>query len=262
MNSALNIFIIEDDPKACENLKIAILQAPQFNLLGITNNAYDAYNFILTQKPDVLILDIELHLGGGDGTSLLVKLKSSNLPFKPFILVTTNNLSITVHNILRKHGADFILSKSQEGYSADYVVQFISTMKDSILSTIANSANLPSKTSSSSVTPKSIEVTVHDYLNRVGISPKAKGYDYLTKAIMLFAENPQTNLCNKLATIFGKSAASIERAMQNAISRAWIHTPIETLSAEYSSPISLERGCPTLMDFISYYATKIKDLFS
>lgn len=50
MNSALNIFIIEDDPKACENLKIAILQAPQFNLLGITNNAYDAYNFILTQK--------------------------------------------------------------------------------------------------------------------------------------------------------------------------------------------------------------------
>ena len=46
--------------------------------------------------------------------------------------------------------------------------------------------------------------------------------------------------------------------MQNAINAAWKHTDIDELLTHYTAKIRSSKGSPTVTEFISYYANKIK----
>ena len=47
--------------------------------------------------------------------------------------------------------------------------------------------------------------------------------------------------------------------MQNAINSAWRHTDIEDLLKYYTARIHSDKAVPTTMEFVYYYANKIKD---
>ena len=70
-------------------------------------------------------------------------------------------------------------------------------------------------------------------------------------------EDPSAHLSRSLVKIYQKSEKSIERAMQNAIKRAWDTNDIDTLLRHYTAYIRPDKGFPTLMEFICYYANKI-----
>ena len=61
---------------------------------------------------------------------------------------------------------------------------------------------------------------------------------------------------------YGKTEASVERAMQSAIDRAWKTAYIDDLEKYYTARINSTRGVPTLKEFIYYYAEKIKHEYS
>ena len=46
--------------------------------------------------------------------------------------------------------------------------------------------------------------------------------------------------------------------MQNAINRTWYTSDTEDLLKYYTARIRSDKGVPTLMEFISYYANKIR----
>lgn len=100
---------------------------------------------------------------------------------------------------------------------------------------------------------------IYSPLNSVGISAKLLGYDYLTEAIETYTEGQTSKICAHLAHRHGKSAASIERAMQHAINKAWSSAELETLLANYKAPISSAKGTPTVTEFVAYYAKKLCD---
>ena len=100
--------------------------------------------------------------------------------------------------------------------------------------------------------------TINRELDMVGISHRAVGRDYLCDAIEMICHKRQTYICAEVAKKYKKSDPSVERAMQNAINSAWRKTDIETLEKCYTAPISSEKGVPTLMEFIFYYADKVK----
>ena len=95
-------------------------------------------------------------------------------------------------------------------------------------------------------------------LDLIGISPRAKGRKYLRDAIELTCDKETPNLCMEIAKQYSKTPASVERAMQNAIDRAWSITDPETLEEHYTAYINPRKGVPTLMQFIYYYAEKVK----
>ena len=102
---------------------------------------------------------------------------------------------------------------------------------------------------------------VQHELNLIGISPKVVGYKYLTDAIVLTIQQTDANLYRALGEKYKKSDASIQRAMQNAINRTWRISDPDDLLTYYTARISSEKGCPTIMEFIFYYATKLRNLF-
>lgn len=255
----LSLLLVEDDSIICNEFKKHVEQYDDITLIGVTNNSKKAIDYVKDYLPDVIILDLELHQGSGNGISVLVEIKQLNLDILPYILITTNNSSQITYESARNLGADFILSKHQGDYSTENVLKFINIVKPSILSQRKALTLEKVPVESPAIQSKRIISRINTELNYIGISPKAIGYKYLIDAIYLVIERPVHNLCSIIGNKYGKTEASIERAIQNAINKAWRTTAIEDLLIYYTARINSEKGVPTLTEFIYYYANKIKN---
>ena len=259
MEDKLEILLIEDDPEVCRDFTEQILDTEDMILIGVTNNAYKALDLIKDHLPDAIILDLELHLGAGNGLYVLQELQMLSLPKAPYILVTTNNSSTTTYELARKLGADFIMSKHQEGYSNKGVLEFLRITRPVIVN--AHRRQDPQPTSEETVEQQNrrLRRRISTELDYVGINPKSIGYNYLIDAIIIMMKQPTQNLCTLIAQQYGKSEPSIERAMQNAINRAWKMANINDLLCHYTAKINSAKGSPTITEFICYYANKLRN---
>lgn len=255
----LSILLIEDDKAACDEIKRHIETFDDLNLVGVTDNSEVAVDSVKSLLPEAIILDLELHQGGGNGLVFLSELKQLDLPFHPYILITTNNTSAVTYDFAREAGADFIMSKHQTGYSAKGAVEFLRMLKPAIFSKIDSDSPQHKTTESPEQKLKRIIRQIGVELNYVGISPKHVGYQYLSDAIQLVLDKQRNNLCSIIGKKYGKTEASVERAMQNAIDKAWRISDLEDLIKHYTARISSEKGIPTITEFIYYYANKIKN---
>jgi DNA-binding NarL/FixJ family response regulator len=259
MDRKLSILLVEDDPNACKDIIEYIEELDDTTLIGVTNNSTKAIDYIHDYLPDAVILDLELHQGSGNGLFVLQALQQLLLEVPPYILITTNNSSPVTYETARQMGADFIMSKHQEDYSAKTVVEFLRMMKTIIRSREKSVVSASSAAEPPEMKIKRIQKRIYTELNQIGISPKAIGYQYLTDAIQLLVEKPTNNLCSILGQKYGKTESSVERAMQNAITKAWRSSDIEDLLTYYTAKINSDKGVPTMTEFIYYYASKLKN---
>lgn len=259
MNQTLNILILEDDIITCEKFQKEIDNIEELNFIGKTASSYEALEMIKTYTPDVVIVDLELHYGEGNGLLFLQEAKKLSLPFLPYFLVTTNTSSPTTYEFARQAGADFIMYKQQKDYSEKKILDFIQMMKPIILSS-QKSHNPQTQTTETPLQKqqrlKRMIATELDYLC---INPKYVGYQYLRDAILLLLEGEQEPIKTILAQKYKKTPSSIERGMQNAINRAWSKTDIKVLENYYPSNINLNTGVPTITEFIYCYKEKIEN---
>jgi DNA-binding NarL/FixJ family response regulator len=257
MERKLTILLVEDDKNACQEIINYAETVDDVQIQNTTDNSTEALQMVQSGLPDAVILDLELHLGGGNGLLFLDGLKRLELPFNPYILVTTNNSSIITLEQARRMGADFILAKYESEYSAQYVIEFLRMMKATILSAASSSAGTSNVESEDQRNHRLLQ-RIQRELDLIGISPKAIGYQYLTDAILLTYHDPAPNLCRRLSEKYHKSDVSIERAIQNAINRAWRISDPEDLLTYYTARIRSDKGVPTMMEFVHYYVKKLK----
>ena len=257
-NKILNILIIEDDVAACSELRQYIEKIETLRLIGITGDSEKGIELVKSTLPDVIILDIELNHGTGNGIMFLAMLNALKLSLRPYILITTNNSSQVTYESARDLGADFIMYKHKPDYSAQYVIEFIRMIQHAILSRRPSTTEILSEENCYEKNLPLYTRRVYRELDWVGISPKNIGYRYLADAILLIIRDSSANVYRELAEMYKKSDASVERAMQNAINRAWRHSDIEELLSHYTARIRSEKGVPTTLEFVFYYANKIK----
>ena len=257
MNRNLKILLVEDDQEICKEIIDYINTISDTTLVGVTNNSDKAVEYLSLQSPDAVILDLELNEGTGSGIKFLQDCKYAANTL-PYILVTTNNSSRITYDIVRKLGADYIMSKHQNDYTAATPVDFLRSLSDILISRNIQSSITPSKEDEEQKRLR-IKRKIAYELDKIGISQKAVGYNYLIDAIFIISNESKPNVCNEVANIYSKSESSVERAMQNAINRAWKTSDIEDLLVNYTAKIRSEKGVPTLTEFIYFYANKIKN---
>lgn len=255
----LKICLIEDDPIICEATKKYITSSNDFCLVSITDNSEQAFKDIIHYNPDAIILDLELNETGAGGLRVLHTIKEQNLHPIPFIVVVTNNLSDTIRANAHNNGADFFLSKSATDYSPEKVIDFLKEMKSSIQAKRSLPSSISATTESLQQQQQRITRNIIDELNKIGINPKSKGYQYLIDAIHLVIQEPQTRLCATIGKKYKKTEGSIERAMQRAIDRAWLTNDVDDLLKHFTAKINSERDVPTVTEFVYYYATMIRN---
>lgn len=128
----LTVLLIEDDKFACEEIHDYIDQFDDICLVNITDDANEALDMVKYYVPDVIILDLELHEGGGNGLLFLSKIHDIALDKLPYILITTQNTSNVTLDAARQLGADFILTKYEKDYSFQKPVELLRLMKNAI----------------------------------------------------------------------------------------------------------------------------------
>lgn len=256
----LTILLIEDDKAACNELRKYIDDnCGDVRLAGITNNVTEALEQVKAFLPDAIILDLELHHGSGNGLQFLIEYAKLELPHRSYILVTTNNSSQITHETARSLGADFIMSKHEDDYSAKGVIDFLLMIYPMLLSMRKNTDSDLLSMESPSVKKNRLTQIISRELNLIGISHKHIGYQYLLEAIILTYEQPGANYSTVLGQKYHRTETTIDRAMQYAISRAWKTTPIDDLQTYYTAKTHSCRGVPTLSEFIFYYVDLIRE---
>jgi len=257
MDKPLAILLIEDDPQECQEIIRQIESADNVRLVGVTNNIVKALEYVTDVQPDAVILDLELHNGYGNGLSFLERLREMKPALPVYVLVTTNNISSVTHEGARKMGADFIMLKSQEDYSAKTVIEFLSSLKSIIQS---NRKTLGKNAPEESPRQKQQRITkrIITELDRIGIPPNAVGRKYLIDGIEFIIKGQNEKILMAISERYEKTEASVQRAMQNVIERAWKTSHIDDLEKYYTARINSDKGVPTIMEFIYHYAEKIK----
>jgi len=267
MKQTLSVLLVDDDLTTCDRIEKIAESYDNIQLIASVNNAEDAVVCIKEQKPDAMILDLELHHGKGSGFEVLKKIKTLGLN-SPFILITTYNTSSTTYEIARRLGADFIMYKKQADYSDETPINFLRMLSGEILlcekmpkKVIDNKQNVHmNHYNEEEYSENEIDDLINEELINIGINPKVLGFNYLKEAIKITISNPTHNISAYIGKKFNKSSGSVERAMQNAIERAWNLTDIDELSKNYTAKINSSKGVPTILEFIYFYANKIKQI--
>lgn len=258
-NHILSILLVEDDKAACDEIENYVDTCDNVRLVGITKSSDEALDLVRHHLPDAVILDLELHNGSGNGLLFLLGLSQMNLTHRPYILITTNNSSEITYESARKFGADFIMAKHESTYSGQYAVEFLRMIQATLVTNQQTQASFSAHNETPDVRMRKLTDRVYRELDLVGISRKNIGYQYLADAILITLEKPEANLASIIAKKYHKSDASVERAMQNAINRAWRTFPVEDLEAHYTAKTHSCRGVPTIMEFVFYYAGILKN---
>ena len=257
MKNKLKLILIEDDPIACQEMQDYFDTCEDMTLLETTNDANIGLKLVCAYLPNVILLDLELHYGGGNGFIFLDQLKKLQLTHTPYIIVTTQNMSQVTLDQARALGADLIITKYDTDYSPEYVANTLRLLYPGILHKNTSVAQLTH--SSPSQIENLIETRIQREMELIGINPKNKGFNYLVDSIYNHMKDPGINLARALVQKYSKSEKSIERAMQNAIKRAWDTNDINDLLKYYTAYIRPDKGFPTLMEFVCFYSIKIKN---
>jgi len=254
MSRPLTILLVEDDVVECKRFDDYIDGHGDVHLVATTNNARQALEHAIDFQPDAIILDLELHQGGGDGLSFLAALKRAMLPYTPYVLITTNNIHSMTHEQARRMGAAFIMVKRQVDYNVESVVDFLRDAREVIQDCrqkVSEAPDLPGDKQ------KRLLKRITAEMDRVGVSPKFLGRNYLIEYIFLLIEDASLTPVTVMAQKHNKTEASIKHAMQHAINVTWRNGDIEDLEKYYTARVNSEKGVPTTTEFVFYYRDKV-----
>ncbi|MBD5583492.1 MAG: response regulator [Clostridia bacterium] len=254
MTKKLTVLIVEDDENDCKALaKEVNANADKLCLAGVLKSSNDALVFIRNQKPNAVILDLELQEGSGDGMDLLDKLRSVVLSPKPYIVVNTNSASKVTRNSTKKLGADYEFAKWQKGYSPKMVIDHLLRVMPEILGYEEEPPALPSE--------QQLENKMRDFVqaefNKLGVSVKNVGYNYLVDAVILATNGENQNWGKIIGKKFGKNENGVMHAMQYAINNTWNNADINNLQKYYTAPLRKDKYVPTITEFVFYYKQKL-----
>lgn len=250
----LKVVHIEDSEVERRDMSNSFKQTDNLEIVGSTGDADEGLRLVVTHQPDVVILDLELHKSGKDGTYFLISLAELFIPFRPFVLVVTYNTSEAIFTPVRALGADFIYSKTQRDYAPSLVIQFLTNIQESLKAYKYSYG----RTVYSPENQRHFVELIDVELNKVGVR-RSKGRVYLKEAIHLLYEN-RDDYKEVIAQRHGVKPKKIEDAMQYAIKRAWNTSPIDDLLEHYTDIIETKNCIPTVKNFVSFYCKKIKGI--
>jgi DNA-binding LytR/AlgR family response regulator len=108
----LKVLIIEDTPAESDKLR-AVLQANNFEVVGVATTCKDALSLYYTANPDIAIVDIFLN-GNPDGIAFAEAISAMPGAVKPFIFLTSSNDRQLFERAKLTHPFSFLLKPFNE----------------------------------------------------------------------------------------------------------------------------------------------------
>lgn len=245
-----NILLVEDNERESNEMIAEIKKSEIFVLAKRTNSCIEAYDYIVNQYPDAVILDLEMKEGYGDGMILLANLYNANLNNKPFIVVTTNNESDATLNRTKQLGAGYSFCKHKPDYTPAMVLEYL---KIQLLYKDEERTKEFAK-----LREQRLKHRLFEIFNKLNM-PFGIGRDYLVQAIALCL-NGTKEYVKFLELTTGKKPDTIRGSMDYAIKIAWDNSDYADLGKYYTGPVP-KSGSPTHSSFVFYYTHILENEF-
>lgn len=224
--SVLKIVVAGADQDFCEMLTGYVRFRRNMEIVGVSRDGTGAVRLIREKKPDALVMDLAL----GNSMALLSYLQQDEPPLQ--ILAFSRALGHPVMPAL--------CSKTDAQLTELY------ECVESIL-----------EPSFSRESDRDLELRVSSLLRQLGVPAHIKGYQYLRKAIMAAAKDPDVMdavtkvLYPAIAKRYHTTASRVERAMRKAIEVAWDRGDVDYLQHYFGYSVNPRSGKPTNSEFIA-----------
>ena len=255
------VLIVEDDHLYSAPLQVAIGKSEDFRVLAVTDGAKNAWKYIKSGLPDVVIADLEL--AEGEGIELLAKVQENagELPVKPYLLVVTSNTSSRITARLHAGLADSIIRKTNRAFGPEMVLTNLRNMAPFFQSgeqqeTMAVQSNMEKE--------EMIRTRISVELDRYYMPHDRAARNYLTEVLYLLLQKEDKapvkigEYFAKAGEKFGKNRETIDKSIARLIKKAFERTGADDLREAYPAYVNLEHGAPGNKEFLLVITEKIQ----
>lgn len=243
------IKVLIGDDSAEFGVKLASsLRGAGFYVLARPKDGAKLYEAILSERPDVVVLDAVMP--NLDAPELLKRLDAKS-PDSVNAIVVSSFDNPLVERMAAQAGAKYFMRKPFEPQSLAEKINAVMGLCDGSAEEDEEKLKL------------GLEITVTDVIHKIGVPAHIKGYHYLREAIILAILDSETLesvtkvLYPTVAKKFKTTASRVERAIRHAIEIAWDRGDIDTLNSYFGYTIDAGKGKPTNSEFIALIADKI-----
>ena len=259
----IKIIIADDNLEFVSTFASYLEAEDDMEILATAKDGIEAYEKIITMKPDVVLLDVIMpHL---DGIGVLEKLnESGNLPVC-IMLSAVGQDNITKRALTL--GAEYYMVKP---FEIDLLIKRIRDLKNinknNQINFIVKDNNKASyiNMNNSKTKEDNLEALVTNIIHEVGVPAHIKGYQYLRDGIIMVIENIDVlnqitkQLYPDLAKKHKTTPSRVERAIRHAIEVAWNRGQIDVVESIFGYTINANKGKPTNSEFIAMIADKLR----
>ena len=169
----IRVLLADDNKDFCDILKNYLNKQPNIDVIDVAFDGLEAYDKILTLKPDVVLLDeVMPHL---DGIGVLEKLQNVK-DIKTMCIMLT---AVTQEQVMQKAfslGAKHYIAKP---FDMELLVSRINQLKENNISNNNNNKIGPN------YTELDLETRVTNILHEIGVPAHIRGYHYMREAIIM-----------------------------------------------------------------------------
>jgi DNA-binding NarL/FixJ family response regulator len=268
----MRLLLIEDEVGDALKFSDCAKRRNDIRFVGMTDSSEEGLKLVKSRLPEGVILDLQLVKGKGSGLQFLDALNDADLALRPFVVVTTSNQSDAVMKLTEELGADFFFSKTQQGYSEDFVIDTLLSLRRVIEA--KQKRQPPAGTAVQGDLRKQRELVespedrrkrilhrIDIELDLVAIRAKLKGRVYLREAIynQVHSAKERGSGIEEVAAAHKHTYASLVKTMQVAINDAWDNGDPEEIREHFTARITAKNGVPYVSDFIHFYADRIRN---
>lgn len=259
-DNKISVLIADDNKEFGEILSEYLKSQNDIEVIGVAKDGVEAFDMIMSQKPDVAILDIIMpHL---DGLGVLEKINSSQMSKRPLCIMLTAVGQDKITQRALALGAEYYIVKP---FDMDVLINRIRELKNfHKISMIKTDAVIDVKSQYVNNPSKSLEAEVTNIIHEIGVPAHIKGYQYLRDAIMMVVKDIEMinsitkQLYPSIAKAYNTTPSRVERAIRHAIEVAWSRGQVETIDALFKYTINIGKGKPTNSEFIAMIADKLR----
>ena len=266
MSEKIRVLVADDNREFSATLVNYLSNESDMEVVAVARDGNEAYENIISTKPDIAILDIIMpHL---DGLGVLEKLNESNMDKKPMCIILS---AVGQDKITQKAinlGAQYYIVKP---FDISVLVKRIKEIKYYQPTQFKNNyISREIKAQYIDISPEdkkneeNLEALVTNVIHEVGVPAHIKGYQYLREAIIMVVNNIDVinqitkQLYPDIAKKYETTPSRVERAIRHAIEVAWGRGQTETVESIFGYTVSAAKGKPTNSEFIAMIADKLR----
>lgn len=260
---AVKVLIAEQQKNKLEGELMPLMSRGKFQVIDTVDNGNEAYEEIVKQKPDLVLLEVVLP--GLDGLGVIEKIKNNHAELNTCFVFVTEVKNQSFIDYAFELGADYYFIR-------DIDPRIIARRLEQIVDRKIKAKQYSNDLVMTSISRKmeeqyfenKLENDVTNIIREIGIPAHIKGYQYIREAIIMSVEDMNMlNYITKLlyptiAQKYKTTSSSVERAIRHAIEVAWNRGQLEVIEKLFGYTVSAGKGKPTNSEFVALVADKLR----